>query len=102
MALLDALALAYALEQNNDVAVALPRYAQMRRWHVRPFQWASAIFTPFYQSDSRVLPWLRDWVTAPLSRMPIGDMVVARLVSGMTTAPIAGTPFQALRVSKKH
>lgn len=102
MALLDALALAYALEKTTDVAVALPLYAQMRRWHVRPFQWASSVFTPFYQSGSKVLPFLRDWITAPLSRMPIGNVVVARLVSGMTTAPISGTPFQALRVNKKH
>jgi salicylate hydroxylase len=102
MALIDALALAYALKKDSDLAVALKLYAEMRRWHVRPFQWASSVFTPFYQSDSRVLPFLRDWITAPLSRLPIGDAIVARLVSGMTTAPIAGTSFQALRVSKKH
>jgi salicylate hydroxylase len=97
MALLDALALARALASSSDLAIALPAYARMRRWHVRLFQWASAIFTPFYQSDSKVLPILRDWITAPASRLPIGDKVVARLVAGMTVAPLAGESFSPLR-----
>jgi salicylate hydroxylase len=99
MALLDALALARALASHPDPTDALPAYAKMRRWHVRLFQYASAIFTPFYQSDSRFLPFLRDWVTAPLSRLPIGDVVVARLVSGMTTAPLARTRFAPVRLA---
>jgi salicylate hydroxylase len=102
MALLDALALARALEASSDTAIALPAYARMRRWHVRLFQYASAIFTPFYQSDSRVLPFLRDWVTAPLSRLPIGDVVVAKLVSGMTTSPLARTQFSPVRLEGRR
>jgi len=98
MALLDAFALSLALQSHADIGAALARYADMRRWHVRLFQYASALFTPFYQSDSHFLPWLRDWITAPLSRLPIGDAVVARLVSGMTTAPLAGTNFVPVRL----
>jgi 2-polyprenyl-6-methoxyphenol hydroxylase-like FAD-dependent oxidoreductase len=98
MALLDALALARALSSNSTLDTALSAYASMRRWHVRLFQGASAIFTPFYQSDSRSLPVLRDWITAPLSRLPIGNIVVARLVAGMTTAPLAGHSFAPLRI----
>lgn len=93
MALLDALALAHALELHDDLRDALPAYAKMRRWHIRLFQWASATFTPFYQSDSRVLPLIRDWLTAPLSRLPIGSTVLARLVSGMTVPPLRGVKF---------
>jgi 2-polyprenyl-6-methoxyphenol hydroxylase-like FAD-dependent oxidoreductase len=100
MALLDALALARSLETHAKLADALPAYARMRHWHVRLFQWASAIFTPFYQSDSRALPWARDWIAAPLSRLPIGDAVLARLVSGMTTSPLAGVRFEALRLQR--
>ena len=98
MALLDAFALAAALECNVDIDAALRNYASMRRWHVRLFQLASRIFTPFYQSDSRSLAFARDWIAAPLSRMPIGDRVVARLVSGMTTAPLAGLSFKPYQV----
>lgn len=90
MALLDALALAEALKQSAELEECLRTYAQMRRRHIRLFQAASALFTPFYQSDSRVLPAVRDWLAAPLSRMPIGRQIVARLVSGQTTAPLRG------------
>jgi hypothetical protein len=69
----------------------------MRRWHVRLFQWSSAVFTPFYQSDSRVLPLLRDHLLAPLTRVPPLDRFVARLVSGMTVAPLRGKTFEPLR-----
>lgn len=99
MALLDALALSRALATNQSLAEALATYARMRYWHVRLFQWASAVFTPFYQSDSRVLPIVRDWLAAPLSRLPIADAVLARLVSGMTTAALARTNFVPLRMS---
>jgi hypothetical protein len=73
----------------------------MRRWHVRLFQSASAMFTPFYQSDSRVLPMIRDWLAAPLSRLPVvGRTVLARLVSGMTIAPLRGHAFNAVELGK--
>jgi 2-polyprenyl-6-methoxyphenol hydroxylase-like FAD-dependent oxidoreductase len=88
MALLDAFALATAIEKHPDFAVALPAYAQMRRWHVRLFQWASAAFTPFYQSDSRALPFVRDTLAAKLSRVPLAAKLLARLVAGITTAPL--------------
>jgi hypothetical protein len=74
----------------------------MRRWHVRLFQSASAMFTPFYQSDSRVLPVIRDWLAAPLSRLPVGRTVLARLVSGMTIAPLGRQAFDAVELKKIH
>ena len=92
---LDAMALSLALQRHEDPGAALRAYARMRYWHVRLFQWASAMFTPFYQSDSRVLPWVRDWLAAPVSRLPIGERVLARLVSGMTVPPIAGARERA-------
>jgi salicylate hydroxylase len=62
------------------------------------FQWASAAFTPFYQSDSRLLPLVRDWLAAPLSRLPIADVLLARLVSGTITSPLAHGEFTPLRM----
>src|SRR5690606_42126307 len=67
--------------------------SRMRYWHVRLFQAASAVFTPFYQSDSRVLPIVRDWLAAPLSRLPLADALLVRLVSGMTVPPLAKSTF---------
>ena len=98
MALLDALALARALEATSNVSDALRAYAHMRRWHVRTFQWASAVFTPFYQSDSAILPRMRDGVAVPLSQLPIGKASVARLVTGMTVPALRGITFRLLRL----
>jgi salicylate hydroxylase len=97
MAMLDALALSRALQLQHSLPEQLRHYARMRHWHMRLFQAASAIFTPFYQSDSRVLPILRDWLASPLSRLPIGDAILARLVCGMTVSPLMKNKFAAFR-----
>lgn len=87
MALLDAMALAVAL--RDGLEGALPRYAHMRRWHVRSYQIMSAVFTPMYQSHSRALPRLRDHVMAPLGQLPPVQAVLRRLVSGNLMPPLA-------------
>jgi 2-polyprenyl-6-methoxyphenol hydroxylase-like FAD-dependent oxidoreductase len=88
MALLDAMALARALD--HGLTEALPRYGAMRRWHRRFYQDFSALMTPMYQSHSRILPGLRDWGLAPLARMPIVRGVLTALVSGDVLPPLAG------------
>lgn len=88
MALLDARALSHALAISPDLETALFAYASMRRGHVRLFQAMSAMFTPFYQSDSRLLPLLRDRLVAPLSRIPPVRGFLARMVSGMLGNPL--------------
>jgi salicylate hydroxylase len=98
MALLDALALSRALHDGAGLQEGLRAYARARYRHTRLFQWASAAFTPFYQSDSRLLPMVRDWLAAPLSRLPIADVLLARLVSGTITAPLGSSRFTPLRM----
>ena len=88
MALLDAFALARALERQSDLAVALGEYARMRLWHIRLYQAASWLFTPAYQSDSAALAWLRDHAVAPLSRAWPAPAVLAALVAGQIGAPL--------------
>ena len=88
MALLDAFALREAL--RLPLSEALPRYAQMRRWHVRAYQAMSAAFTPMYQSASTTLPLLRDHLLAPMATLwPINRMLTA-LVSGTMLPAVAG------------
>ncbi len=87
MALLDAQALAGALDAAPDVSSALDAYCRARRWHVRVFQMASRAFTPFYQSDSRVLPFLRDTLVATVAKVPPAPRLLAKLVSGTLVAP---------------
>jgi 2-polyprenyl-6-methoxyphenol hydroxylase-like FAD-dependent oxidoreductase len=90
MALLDAMALAVALD-TCALAEAPARYGAMRRWHRRFYQAGSAAFTPMYQSHSRTLPLLRDLVLAPLGRMPPIRQMLTALVSGDILPPLAAT-----------
>lgn len=90
MALLDALALAHAIECNADIEAALNAFVSMRRFHVRLYQLASWLFTPVYQSDSSILPWLRDVIAAPLSRMPPAPFLLASMVAGTLGRPFRG------------
>lgn len=89
MALLDAFALAHALTAL-PLDDALPAYARSRRWHVRSYQSLSAVFTPMYQSNSRILPALRDRVLAPVARTAPLRGMLTRLVSGTLLPPVAG------------
>jgi len=82
MALLDVRALAEALTQRSELDEVLALYSKKRRRHVRLYQLMSAVFTPFYQSDSLILPTLRDWLVAPLSRVPLAARQLARIVAG--------------------
>jgi len=89
MALLDAFALAHALERQSNLEAALAEYARLRLWHIRVYQAASFLFTPAYQSDSAAIAWLRDWLMAPLSRIPPAPQILAALVAGQWGAPLS-------------
>ena len=93
MALLDALALTRALSWQSDLHAALDEYARLRLWHIRLYQLASWMFTPAYQSDSKAFALLRDWIMAPISRIPPAPAVLAALVAGQI-----GAPLSAMRV----
>lgn len=86
MALLDAAALSYAL-RLGDMDAALGAYARSRRNHLRFFQALSLLFTPFYQSDSRLLPLVRDTAVATLARVWPAPQLLASIVSGTTIDP---------------
>ncbi|CAL1690110.1 3-(3-hydroxy-phenyl)propionate/3-hydroxycinnamic acid hydroxylase [Brevundimonas subvibrioides] len=87
MGLLDAQALADALEAHADLGEALSAYAAARRWHVRLYQALSMGFTPFYQADGKALPWVRDHVLGKLARLPFAARMLAATVSGVLLDP---------------
>lgn len=89
MALLDAAALATALERSASVADALESYCRLRRWHVRFYQWASRTLTPFYQSDSHLYPLLRDLLLSGVAQVPPVPWLLASLVAGQLLDPLA-------------
>ena len=81
--------LAVALRSAPDPMAGLERYAALRRWHVRLYQGASWLFTPVYQSDSQILPMVRDRAMAPFSRIWPVPAVLAGLVGGRIGRPLA-------------
>lgn len=88
MALLDAAAIGLALGEAQSVAGALAHYQLLRQTHVQLYQAMTWLFTPVYQGDSRVLPFIRDWLAAPISRIWPAPPLLAAMVSGAIGAPL--------------
>ncbi len=88
MALLDAWGLAEALRLTRDAAAAPGVAVQLRQWHVQLYQWATAFFTPMYQSQAAFPAALRDHLLAPASRFWPGKQVQALLMSGLFGGPL--------------
>lgn len=97
MALLDAAALAHALSTAASVEEGLAAYAAARRNHVRLFQLLSYVFTPFYQSDSRAIAWLRDRLVATVAKIPPAPQLLAAIVSGTLADPFTRAGLQECR-----
>ena len=71
LALLDALALATALNSHGSLEQALPAYSHSRRAQLAYYQFVNRALTPFFQGDSRVLGGLRDLFMPLVVRLPI-------------------------------
>ncbi len=99
MALLDAQALALAFEGGSEIAGALARFHALRRRHLALYQLASRLFTPMYQSDSRILPILRDRILTPVSAWPFVRPAISRLVAGDLIPPLASRALPSPRTS---
>lgn len=88
MALLDSWALAQALREEDGLEPALRRAVALRRSHVRLYQALSAAFTPAYQSDSLILPWIRDRIVPPFGRLWPATRIQAEMVAGTFGGPM--------------
>jgi 2-polyprenyl-6-methoxyphenol hydroxylase-like FAD-dependent oxidoreductase len=83
--LIDAVVLSDALAACGEVGEALALYARLRRRHVRFYQHASALMTPFFQSDSPVFGALRDASFRHFKRMPYLHREMIRTLAGLKT-----------------
>lgn len=88
MALLDAYALRQGLRAHADVAGAIAHAVRLRQRHIKLYQMLTAAFTPVYQSDSRVLPFIRDRLVGPLSTLWPATKIQAALVAGLAGNPL--------------
>ena len=87
LALIDAITIAHVLRKEPDVESALALYESTRRPHLRFYQVASRALTPAFQSNRRVMAWLRDMFLGPLGRMPGIDRVMRTTLSGVRLFP---------------
>jgi 2-polyprenyl-6-methoxyphenol hydroxylase-like FAD-dependent oxidoreductase len=102
MALLDAYALAQGIEREATLEAAFDHYIWARALHVRLFQSMSRMFTPVYQSDSRVLPLLRDYAIAPFVHVPPVPRFLAKMVTGLLGNPLGRLGLQPVGAGKRR
>jgi salicylate hydroxylase len=92
MALLDVQALAEALQCCTNIADVAKDYADRRKRHVWVYQALSRMFTPFYQSDSSVLPLIRDNLVSHVAKVPVAQRLLAHMVAGTLVKPLRNRP----------
>ena len=85
----------------KSIDKALEVFLRLRGFHVRYYQLISQLFTPFYQSDSKLLPLLRDYLAAPASRLPIARGILSDLVSGMLGGPLERLDLNEAKTTEK-
>lgn len=95
-AMIDAVVLADALDAADSLAAALDRYAAARRRHVRFYQTASALMTPFFQSDSRLLARLRDLTFDRFRLIPYLRREMVRTLAGLKTGLLTSAAPDAI------
>jgi 2-polyprenyl-6-methoxyphenol hydroxylase-like FAD-dependent oxidoreductase len=83
LALLDALVLADSVRAEPTISDALAAYALSRRRHLRYYQRMARWLTPLFQSDSRVLGWLRDLAFPVANSIPPVRRHMTRTMAGV-------------------
>ena len=89
MALLDAYALMLGLRRCRNLPDALAETVRLRRDQIQLYQLLSHLLTPVYQADGIAIPWLRDRVMGPVSKLWPFTTAQAALVSGAVGHPLA-------------
>lgn len=89
LALLDALVLADAIAARPTLTDALELYTRTRRPHLRHYQRMTRWLTPFFQSDSRLLGWLRDWTFPVANAVPPLRRLMIRTMAGVSMGVLA-------------
>lgn len=91
LALVDAMTLACCFSAGDSVPATLAAYSRKRKAHLRYYQGASKLLTPFFQSDSRAAGLLRDFGLGLVCRAPFTRQQMARTLSGTKTGWLLGS-----------
>lgn len=100
LALIDAVILADAIANARSVAAALAAYTAARHRHLNFYQFATRALTPLFQSDSRLLAFVRDLVF-PQNRWirPFRHRMIRTMIGadrGLVRRPFPITELRAL------
>jgi 2-polyprenyl-6-methoxyphenol hydroxylase-like FAD-dependent oxidoreductase len=87
LALIDAVTLAHCLRDKN-LDAALMRYEALRRRHVAFYTLASRAMTPVFQSNSRMIGWLRDALLYPAGKIPGLRYLMRTTLGGVRELPM--------------
>jgi salicylate hydroxylase len=85
MGLLDAMVIDECLRDAKDINAGLQAFARKRKKHLGFYQTASHWLTPFFQSDSYVLPLIRDLTFGIMCKLPFVKTEMVRTLSGIKT-----------------
>ena len=98
LGLIDAAVLAQCIAAHAGAAAdaagivaALSAYTAARRAHLGYYQWASSVLTPVFQSDSRLLPLLRDATMGLACRLPVVRGQMLSTLTGTKAGVLWGT-----------
>ena len=89
MALLDAQALASAMQRNSDWPDIWADYHRQRHAQLRFYQTMSRLLTPIFQSHIPGAGWLRDIGFPLMHRLPWVNRQMAQTVAGLKTGLLA-------------
>lgn len=92
LALVDAAALADALDDHDRLADALDAYSARRRRQLDYYQWATRFLTPFFQSDLAPLGWLRNAFMGLACKLPFVGTKMVRTMCGLEQGIFRGAP----------
>ncbi len=88
MALLDSWALSQAVEKTGSPEAAFATFYDARRRHIWLYQLMAQAFTPVYQSDGLLIPWLRDNIVPAVARIWPFPPLLAAIVAGLVGRPL--------------
>jgi len=92
MALVDAWQLSQSLTHYNNISEALAHYSDSRKKHLRFYQYASRLLTPFFQSNSTAAAIFRDLVFPPMRYIPLAKKHALTTLFGVKTSLFSNKP----------
>lgn len=85
LGLIDAMLLAQAVRDHEEIDAALSAYTKSRASHVCFYQTASRWLTPFFQSDSLAAALLRDYTFGLMCKVPYVQKQMLQTLGGVKT-----------------